>query len=965
MPNRPTLNDLLTRLNRTSTDRHKDSKKYTKLTEALSAVTRLYTEFENKEIEKDYTRIIKTYRALDKACQEYLEGKGDHRVSDIGNARLLLVSNIKSLVSMDMEAITNVKSMEYKSLSTLVDAGRRMTVDVSGEKLEKFGGALSSRIRIQDEEKKLDGYFTPTTSVKSFEDEFTGVVDRFCKNLENRGQKDYSEAIRYLSMQKGYDGESLLAKKTLLEPMLLRPKETLDCFMKQKNIPDTKDMPGINYRDFYNRVIDAFNKSNNKNMKDLMEQDKFRETLFSVVYETSLEKNKNLIYTKDAKIMVGQNIDRRNVAMSEVAKLLGCPDVIAHSKTMTLQNGKDQIQGVFMENASGVNLGSYGWVSLHAQDLPIEISIESSEVSRQLADMQVLDYICGNIDRHSGNMIYEFEIADGKYKALKRVTGIDNDCSFGLLGEKQDTKDMVNPMDFIFMSKETAEIIGNMTKEMLQYSLSNLISEKEIDKAWERTNYLKQVLLNEQYTEDYTNEAELSKSSRWITLLNKEDWGKVTLDKLAQSCKERQENRYEGDEEAALTMVEHNLFYKLSNTKSWVEDIIKESLDKAKTNQTNEKIGKADETKEKRQQGIHFNTFTNNNRYEMVYDAKGQPHGINYLKSLKDNEAFWRLSFDGESLEKFSVKRNGNDCRIERIKDETKSPKVKSDNDLCAASLIVNKMLKELMDVDPALMRSSQEFRALKRSMYDLSCDMEKFGKDPTEKDPELLKLRLQDVGKKAEDYLKFKESQTKSGEPIKESTQKRIDAAKAIQIGINKLANARLGEGNNLVNSREVAQAEDYLFSLGINTKQSESLCDTMREIYQSNPDNQSKTSYDNIAKVILISRQSFVKQDEKAGNPKEIVEKILNSESKYGELQKKLANKLKLEEEKIVNNQQKQSKSDNRNSIVDVRKMLLDPKLGDRICNEVLKESFLSKKEKSPVVNSARNEEQSRAFS
>ena len=43
-----------------------------------------------------------------------------------------------------------------------------------------------------------------------------------------------------------------------------------------------------------------------------------------------------------------------------------------------------------------------------------------------LADMQVLDYLCGNVDRHGANLVYQLD-DNGK---IIGIQGIDNDSSF-------------------------------------------------------------------------------------------------------------------------------------------------------------------------------------------------------------------------------------------------------------------------------------------------------------------------------------------------------------------------------------------------------------------------------------------------------------------------------------------------------------------------------------------------------
>ena len=66
-----------------------------------------------------------------------------------------------------------------------------------------------------------------------------------------------------------------------------------------------------------------------------------------------------------------------------------------------------EVDGVFMESAEGTDINRL------KKDDPIFQanfkSFENPEALQQVVDLQVLDFICGNIDRHLGNMFYQFK----------------------------------------------------------------------------------------------------------------------------------------------------------------------------------------------------------------------------------------------------------------------------------------------------------------------------------------------------------------------------------------------------------------------------------------------------------------------------------------------------------------------------------------------------------------------------
>ena len=136
----------------------------------------------------------------------------------------------------------------------------------------------------------------------------------------------------------------------------------------------------------------------------------------------------------------GTNITNRNVAMSKIAALLGVSHLLAKSEKMEITEGDKVISGVFMENAEGK---SYDDIMPEDAAKLDEHPFDNPTVLRDLADMQVLDFICQNIDRHQHNLFYKFS-EDGK--KIIGVQGIDNDLSFGNAPKEKDS-DMLGPAD--------------------------------------------------------------------------------------------------------------------------------------------------------------------------------------------------------------------------------------------------------------------------------------------------------------------------------------------------------------------------------------------------------------------------------------------------------------------------------------------------------------------------------------
>ena len=171
---------------------------------------------------------------------------------------------------------------------------------------------------------------------------------------------------------------------------------------------------------------------------------------------------------KTVGIGVGANIDKRNVAMSILAKEMGTNNNIAYCELANVriegqekeeqkEDGKDKKKdkkkeqqeqqgedGILMEWIEGKDIDG-----LRRMIGRGEIECDNdAEIIEQLSDIQVTDYLFGNRDRHMKNVKIELEKTgrkngDGQdtYR-IKRIVGIDNDMGGGLL-KAEDIKDMI------------------------------------------------------------------------------------------------------------------------------------------------------------------------------------------------------------------------------------------------------------------------------------------------------------------------------------------------------------------------------------------------------------------------------------------------------------------------------------------------------------------------------------------
>ena len=129
----------------------------------------------------------------------------------------------------------------------------------------------------------------------------------------------------------------------------------------------------------------------------------------------------------------GKRLDMRNVAMTNVAEALGAPTLLARSRPLQMESGGRILEGVVMESADGVNLDQVadGHPMARITEDKIDAVYNNASGLKSLADLQIVDYVCMNIDRHSSNMFYRFEGLETGNPKFIGVQGIDHDFAFG------------------------------------------------------------------------------------------------------------------------------------------------------------------------------------------------------------------------------------------------------------------------------------------------------------------------------------------------------------------------------------------------------------------------------------------------------------------------------------------------------------------------------------------------------
>ena len=357
-----------------------------------------------------------------------------------------------------------------RSLPSLLEESRIPTVDISSTDLESIGGAQSSRIPMtiyDNNGQPMSGVFTKASYFDP-SGKLNRAIERASKadGISVQGQNLLKNFIMtYQTYYQAHPDEK--------HPVSPAP-EMIDRLLRSclKN-----SRKGGGWRMSVDKIAEEIAKVNNMSDVEVHQAlgkkalKKLADGMEDMGFETYIN-NAEIKMTDKARI------DSKNAGMSIVADLMGVSHVVCHAETMKIKDANGNIvDGTFMAMAKGVdpNNPTKDGSKVNADSL----KNTDGRGLAAIADLQVLDYICGNVDRHGGNMFYQFD-ENGK---LIGVQGIDNDSAFGLF-TPQLQKDTVRRMPVAptmgVIHKETAEKILNMKPEELSFALRGTIDEPSI-----------------------------------------------------------------------------------------------------------------------------------------------------------------------------------------------------------------------------------------------------------------------------------------------------------------------------------------------------------------------------------------------------------------------------------------------------------------------------------------------------
>lgn len=420
-----------------------------------------------------------------------------------GQEEYSVIDKIQNLLSQDMKVLNSVneKALENGtvSLQKVVDESRVRTVDISGKNLGKVGANMSSRIPfsyVEPDGKVVSGVFTPKNNfdiVKSY-DKFVESIKKIDPRFTTALKAYKPVAIKKAAAEMAKQGKDINAY-TEGDKLFKGIIELAGCERKKKGID--------NFRNLLKKTVPTEGMDLINHLRTVAGQSEFKR------FQKEFQKFRNSVSINysGARISDHSRIDSRNSAMSVVADLLGVPDLICRAVPMKIIKDGEVIEGTFMGMAKGVDIKAPGKSftnRAYASKGPV---FQKSKGLKDIADLQVLDFICANVDRHAGNMFYQFDTSDHNplnHKFLG-VQGIDNDASFGTyVPSRTDKGSGMRLMcldNMKVISKSMARRVMALDKDMLEFSLREQgLTGEQVKAAGKRLTMLKNYILSSKAT---------------------------------------------------------------------------------------------------------------------------------------------------------------------------------------------------------------------------------------------------------------------------------------------------------------------------------------------------------------------------------------------------------------------------------------------------------------------------------
>ncbi|MBQ1547238.1 MAG: hypothetical protein IIZ61_02485, partial [Lachnospiraceae bacterium] len=449
--------------------------------------------------------ILDSYQDVIDNCKKYIETESANKKKDktgIRKRKMELVSAIQRECEGEMSAfsltkeVLNIEGYADEAKWTDVLYGiRAESISEKDSHITKMGAGASVIYRVEDEYEtsyvKEEEHLITDESISLYLEAYRNsgapeaelVADFLLGEIKKRGEKflDLVGAV----YRGAFDSIETRVKKGVLR----EDGESDEDYKARKRAIETKYRP-LNitlgyYRSNMPKSVVSFVEKHQEAFADFTLYYYKKENERSVAFESGIE--------------VGAVMSSRNVSTSRIAQRLHMTDMVAKSKTIMMK--KDNGQIVRANSMEGVETMSMADLQEHCRFHGITIKMSGKSI-RQLYSLQMMDVICGQTDRHTGNYNVFYEQTDDKHITVTSIKAIDNDMAFGhrhmdTIASRKRLRGVVDEKGILtvpFLDKEFYDSLMAYDEETAEHDQIDLRTPEEIEALKTRLRLLKKAL---------------------------------------------------------------------------------------------------------------------------------------------------------------------------------------------------------------------------------------------------------------------------------------------------------------------------------------------------------------------------------------------------------------------------------------------------------------------------------------
>lgn len=537
-------------------------------------------------------KMEKAFLDVCNACRKYIKNRNPW--TSEGKARKQMVEDFYEQVSWESQQFYEyIKSYQsgknkvpegatWESLITEIRTNHVYEDQVDGVTINRGGGCTSDLyiIDIKGEKKFFKEEETlPEFDAHSLFDREINAIEQEKQSLDNKAKDKEKHLLKldlYKSLIKEVDDKSREVHKENQSSGLrglYRGKNLVETYLAELSMKTQMSDKFMNAKKEYDEIKEKIKLIDEKNEEELEMKAELEKQLAITDYAQLIDSVFNVakaltlqqFSVRVPKIDKGSKMAKRNVASSRMADMLGLSGLIVHSEMTDITINGRKMRGVMMDKAPGEEENAYRKKEINEYkkdnvDYTGEITNEnqktyySTEAYQQLLSLQVLDFICGQVDRHGANYFIEMEKDEHGKNVIKKITGIDNDTSFG----KLDYNTIHNngyfyhfirnmEVDDVFvlpaMDVQLAAKIKSLTPEIIKYMMVDLLDETECEALINRIQGVQKAIIKQENREKNMIKKKIPFQSKFIS--EKQQWAesqrqvKKNIQETAKNQKER------------------------------------------------------------------------------------------------------------------------------------------------------------------------------------------------------------------------------------------------------------------------------------------------------------------------------------------------------------------------------------------------------------------------------------------